>query len=65
MGVFAGVELDHRRAELQHAALPVGARVFALDDDAMVDQLVACWHAWKAEAGAPDLPHALALAPAD
>lgn len=57
--------LDRRRAELQQAALPLGARLFATDDDAMVDLLVSCWHAWTAEAAAPDLPRALALAPAD
>ena len=57
--------LDRRRGELQRAALPLGTRLFAAPTDALVDQLEACWRAWKEEAGLPPAPQALALATAD
>lgn len=57
--------MDRRRAELQQAAVPLGMRLFAMDDDAMVDLLTATWDAWRREANAPELPTALALAASD
>lgn len=56
--------LDRRRAELQQAALPLGARLFALPPDAMDAQLRAWWEAWRTEVHHRDLPPARALAPA-
>ena len=56
--------LDRRRGELQRAAMPLGARLFAQPPDAMVDQLEACWQAWREEAELSAAPRALALATA-
>ena len=56
--------LDRRRAELQQAALPLGARLFALRPDAMVAQLQTWWQAWHTEVHHRDLPPPRALAPA-
>ena len=57
--------VDRRRGELQRAAMPLGARLFAQPTDAMVDQLEACWQAWREEAELSAAPRALALATAD
>ena len=57
--------VDRRRGELQRAALPLGARLFAQPTDAMVDQLGACWRAWREEAELSAAPRALALATAE
>ena len=56
---------DRRRAELQQAALPLGARLFAVPPGAMVDELEACWHAWQGESVRAPAPQALTLGAAE
>ena len=55
---------DRRRAHLQQEAVTLGRRLFALDRDAVEDQLLTWWAAWRDQAEADALPAALALEPA-
>lgn len=57
--------LDRRRAELQSAAVPLGERLFAPSPEAAVDELRACWTAWRRESARSCVPRPLSLAAAD